>query len=473
MAFNTAEYWAFFVIVLFVSAALRGHPRARVWFLTAASFYFYYASNNYLTLLIIGGTFFDFMAASKIAASTSNVARKRWLIASITSNLLILSTFKYLHLFLSTAVHAINAAGHAVQVPTINLLLPVGISFYTFEAISYVADVYRHQFTARKRWLDFNYFIVFFPKLTAGPIIRPHSFFPHIDKPYSIAEHKFEGYLQMIFLGLFQKVVLADTMAPIADAVYGRLTATDSVTTLIGVYAFSLQIYFDFVGYTNIAIGSAGLLGVPLPENFQRPYIATCVSDFWRRWHISLSTWLRDYLYIPLGGGRGSLFMICRNLMITMTLGGLWHGASWSFAIWGALNGLLLCIERVLQLEAKIQSGFVRGGIVLRLGWSILTFHLFTLLWVPFRARSFDDFVWVFKRLFSFTGPAEVKFEALVVCGLAFATIALCIIDERFDLLGRSARLHPLIKAPVFAAIIVVAVAFSKGGSQPFIYFRF
>lgn len=473
MAFNTAGYWAFFIVVLFVAAALRGRPRIRVWFLTAASFYFYYASNSYLTLLIVGGTFFDYIAASKISATESNAIRKRWLIASITSNLLILSTFKYLHLFLETGVHAMNALGFQAHVPAINLILPVGISFYTFEAISYVADVYRGQFAARKRWLDFNYFIVFFPKLTAGPIIRPHSFFPHVDKPFKITEGEFENYLQMIFLGLFQKVILADTMAPIADAVYGRTAAPDSLTTLIGVYAFSLQIYFDFVGYTNIAIGSAGLLGVPLPENFRRPYIATCLSDFWKRWHISLSTWLRDYLYIPLGGGRGSLAMICRNLMITMTLGGLWHGASWSFAIWGALNGILLCVERIWQVESKVDAGLTRAGNFARLGWSILTFQLFTLLWIPFRAHTLDDVLWVIKRLFSFTAPAEVTLQAIAVCGLAFVTMAFCVIDERVDLLGHGARLHPLIKAPVFAAIIAAAIAFSMSGTQPFIYFRF
>ena len=472
MAFNTAEYWAFFAIVLLVSALLRGHTRVRVLFLTLASFYFYYASNGYVTLLIIGATFFDFMAAAKIAAATAPIVKKRWLIASITSNLLILSTFKYLHLFMSTAVQAANVFGLNWHVPAVNLILPVGISFYTFEAISYVADVYSGKFAARARWRDFNYFIVFFPKLTAGPIIRPHSFFPHIDKPYSITENKFEAYLQMIFVGLFQKVVLADTMAPIADAVYGRGAPLDSLSTLIGIYAFSLQIYFDFDGYTNIAIGSAGLLGVPLPENFRRPYIATCLSDFWRRWHISLSTWLRDYLYIPLGGGRGSLPMICRNLMITMTLGGLWHGASWSFAIWGALNGALLCLERVFGLESKI-TNMLGDNVIVRLVWSVLTFHLFTFLWVPFRARSFDDLVGIFKRLFAFSMPGEVKMQVVVVCGLVFLTIALCVMDEHLDLLRRAARLHPLVKAPVFAAIILIAIAFSQSGTQPFIYFRF
>ena len=473
MPFNTAEYWAFFVLVLLISAGLRPYVRARVLFLTVASFYFYYASNGYLTLLIIVGTLFDFIAARRIGVATDSLTRKRWLIASIASNLVILSTFKYLHLFLTTAAQMMSIFGLPMHAPAINLLLPVGISFYTFEAISYVVDVYRNKFTPRTKWREFNYFIIFFPKLTAGPIIRPHNFFENIDSGRSLAETDFEKYFQMMFVGLFQKTVLADTMAPIADAIYARGGAGDSVATLIGIYAFSLQIYFDFVGYTNIAIGSAGLLGVSLPDNFRRPYIATCLSDFWKRWHLSLSTWLRDYLYIPLGGGRGNLAMICRNLMITMTLGGLWHGASWNFAIWGAINGTLLCLERIFGLETKINTWLERHGNVWRLGWSVIMFNLFSLLWIPFRARTVDDFVGVVRHLFSFTLPATLTLQEFFVCGLALLTLVFCICDERIDLQEWAATLHPLVKAPALAMIVLAAFGFSSQGNQPFIYFRF
>jgi alginate O-acetyltransferase complex protein AlgI len=473
MAFNTAEFWAFFLVVLLVSAGLRPYVRLRVLFLTAASFYFYYASNGYLTLLIIFGTLFDFIAARQIGAAGSDLVRKRWLVASIASNLLILSMFKYLHLFLSTGVQILNVWGLRLHGPTINLLLPVGISFYTFEAISYVVDVYRNKFKPRTKWREFNYFIVFFPKLTAGPIIRPHNFFENIDTEKTFTETEFERYFQMMFLGLFQKTVLADMMAPIADAAYGSAGVADSLATLVGIYAFSLQIYFDFVGYTNIAIGSAGLLGVTLPDNFRRPYIASCLSDFWKRWHLSLSTWLRDYLYIPLGGGRGSITAICRNLMITMTLGGLWHGASWNFAIWGAVNGTLLCLERILGLETKLNSWLGMRGNAVRFAWSLMTFNLFALLWIPFRARTFDDFLSVIHRLFSFSLPATVTLQELIVCGLALVTIAFCICDERFDLQEWASALHPLVKAPALAIMVLASFAFSSEGNQPFIYFRF
>ena len=473
MAFNSAGYWAFFAVVMALSAVLRPHPRTRVWFLTAASLYFYYASNGYLTLLIIFGTFFDFVAAKKIEESISQAVKKRWLIASITSNLLILGTFKYLSLFLTTGAQVLNAVGVHAHAPAINLLLPVGISFYTFEAISYVADVYRCRFHARRNWREFNYFIVFFPKLTAGPIIRPQNFFDNISNEKPLAEADFEAYLQMIFFGLFQKVVLADTFSTMADKVYGSTAALDSLTTLIGIYAFSLQIYFDFVGYTNIAIGSAGLLGVSLPDNFRRPYIATCLSDFWKRWHISLSSWLRDYLFIPLGGSRGSLAFICRNLMITMTLGGLWHGASWNFAIWGALNGGLLCLERLLNVETRVNAWLADRGMTWRLGWSLLTFQLFSLLWIPFRARTFDDFTRVVRNLLSFSAPREITVYESVICTMALLTIAFCVLDEGVDLQGKATRLHPVVKAPVFAALVIVSIAFSNEGNRPFIYFRF
>ena len=473
MAFNTASFWAFFVVVLTISASLRRYARLRIWFLTIASLYFYYASNSYLTLLIIGGTLFDFFAARKIQALSSNPARKRWLISSITLNLTILGLFKYSNLLLATIDRGLLMAGFHSKLPLLHLPLPVGISFYTFEAISYVADVYRRRFTARTQWRDFNYFIVFFPKLTAGPIIRPQAFFDNIAGEKPLGEKEFEGYFQMMFLGLIQKVVLADTLAPIADAVYGGTAAPDFLTTLVGIYAFSLQIYFDFVGYTNIAIGAAGLLGVELPDNFNRPYIASCLSDFWRRWHISLSSWLRDYLYIPLGGGRGSLAMICRNLMITMTLGGLWHGASWNFAIWGALNGAILCLERLSGWEARANHWLARHGSGARLLWSALMFNLFSLLWVPFRAHSLDDFISILRRLLSLTPPQTVVFQELAVCALAFLTIAVCVWDENTGLQGWISNLHPLVKAPVFATAILVSIGFSTAGNQPFIYFRF
>ena len=473
MAFNTPEYWTFFAVVLLVSGCLRPLVRFRIVFLSIASFYFYYANNGYLTLLIVFGTLFDYFAALRISSSESRLIRKRWLTASITSNLLILSIFKYAHLLLTTAAHGLNLLGVRVQEPTFTLLLPVGISFYTFEAISYVVDVYRGNFQPRTSWREFNYFIVFFPKLTAGPIIRPHHFFKTISEKNALTEGVFESYLQMIFLGLVQKVVLADTMAPIADAAYAIHGATDSFATLVGVYAFSLQIYFDFVGYSNIAIGSAGLLGVDLPDNFRRPYIASSLSNFWKRWHLSLSTWLRDYLYIPLGGGRGTLLKVCRNLMITMTLGGLWHGASWNFAIWGGLNGAILCLERVFRLEDKVDSWLDRNGNGFRLIWSMLTFTLFSLLWIPFRARTFTEFLDVVTRLTAFSMPAVVTLQQIAVCGLAFVTILVCLCDERLAIQDWASRVHPLIKAPVFAAMALAAFSFSSQGTQPFIYFRF
>jgi D-alanyl-lipoteichoic acid acyltransferase DltB (MBOAT superfamily) len=374
---------------------------------------------------------------------------------------------------LTTVSNSLTLASIQVDIPTPNLLLPVGISFYTFEAISYVTDVYKCRFHARQRWLDFNYFIVFFPKLTAGPIIRPQNFFDNIanDKPMSATT--FEKAFQRIFIGLFQKVVLADTFSIMADKVFGNTGGLDSVTTLIGIYAFALQIYFDFVGYTNIAIGSAGLLGINLPDNFRRPYIATCLSDFWKRWHISLSSWLRDYLYIPIGGGRGSLPFICRNLMITMTLGGLWHGASWNFAIWGALNGALLCFERAFQIEMKVNAWLGGRGMSWRLAWSVLTFQVFALLWIPFRAHTFSDFTRVVGDLFSLSLPRELTVYELVIGAAALITLVFCVIDERFDLQTQAAKIHPLVKAPVFAALVIVSIGFSNEGNQPFIYFRF
>ena len=346
MIFPTIEFAVFFAIVLTASWLLMPNPTAWKPFMLVVSLFFYGFVDAYWVLLLLFSIVANQAAATVITRLDQQRARKVVLIVAIVVDLGLLGWFKYFDFFAGSFNTALSKVGLGAPMPVLNVLLPIGISFFTFQAISYVVDVY-HGITKLAKPIDFAVFLSFFPHVVAGPIVRAREFIPQLSTPRSPRNLPVVPALFLILGGLFKKVVLADFLATaIVDPVFGSPSAYTSPDTLAAVYAYAAQIYCDFSGYTDIAIGIAMLLGFRFPQNFASPYSATSLQIFWRRWHMTLSRWLRDYLYIPLGGSRKGNVRTYVNLMITMLLGGLWHGASWTFVIWGGIHGVGLAIER-------------------------------------------------------------------------------------------------------------------------------
>lgn len=379
MLFNSWQFVLFFAIVYILYVAL---PRYR-WqnlLLLAASYVFYGAWDWRFAALMALTTCFDYTCGRLIASSTTPRRRKTFMIASICSNLTVLGVFKYYNFFLDSLDALLAPLGASTGGLHFNLVLPVGISFYTFQSIAYAVDVYRGDCPAARRFLDFALFISFFPQLVAGPIERPKNLLARIGSPRTFDEGRFLRGLVLVFWGLWKKVVLADNLSAIVDPLFAESASLRASEAYLAVLAFAFQIYCDFSAYSDIARGLAKLLGFELMRNFEYPYFAVHPSDFWRRWHISLSNWLRDYLYIPLGGNRGGTLRTYRNLFVTMLLGGLWHGASWNFVGWGAYHGALLCGHRLLSDSKKLL-----GESRMRLASGLLMFQFTLLGWLLFR----------------------------------------------------------------------------------------
>ncbi len=390
MEFIKAEFIGFFILVLFVYWNLPRH-RWRLLWLLLASCYFYMSWNTWFLLLIFGSTSVDYLVALYLDRLTPQPGdpssgvrwrRKLLVLLSITINLAILCFFKYAVFALGTAQSVANALGIALSVPTLKLILPLGISFYTFEAISYIVDVYRGKIRAVRAPLDYALYILFFPHLVAGPIVRSGDFLPQLGRTKRFSWLRLQAGVELFILGLFKKAVLADHLAAIIDPIFAEPASYASSALWLAVLGYAAQIYCDFSGYSDMAIGAAHALGFKLPANFRLPYLASSPAEFWRRWHISLSSWLRDYLYIPLGGSRNGTWATHRNLMLTMILGGFWHGASWTFIVWGAYHGLLLVLQRVCTLP-----GWLRAP-VFRPLWILATFLAVCAGWVFFRSQS-------------------------------------------------------------------------------------
>jgi alginate O-acetyltransferase complex protein AlgI len=340
MVFNSLHFIWFFIVV-YCAYRLLPH-RAQNWLLLAASYYFYAAWDWRFLGLLMASTIVDYTCALAIARAAAPRRRRALLVLSLAFNLTLLGFFKYFNFFADNLHVIFSALGWSVDFVTLRVLLPIGISFYTFMTMSYVIDVYRREIPATRDLLDFAVFVAFFPHLVAGPILRAARLLPQIDAPRRITREQLRDGAWLIAWGYFQKVFVADNLAALADAVFAPAAQPSGINVLVGVYAFAFQIYGDFAGYSNIARGTSKLMGIELIENFRFPYFVRTPQIFWRHWHISLSTWLRDYLYIPLGGSRGPEWKTWRNLIITMGLGGLWHGAAWTFVIWGLYHGVLL-----------------------------------------------------------------------------------------------------------------------------------
>jgi alginate O-acetyltransferase complex protein AlgI len=393
LPFQSYEFWIFFTLV---AVTFYGVPRRlRRPVLLVASYYFYARWNAWYVVFLLILTVSDYAIALALERVASGPLRRLTLAAGIAANLAFLGTFKYAN-FASSTISAL--LGMHQNPWLVSLIVPIGISFHTFQSISYLVDVYRAKTRAVRSVLDYALYLAFFPQLLAGPIVRAGLFFGELFgwlRP--TAEDVGYGIMRIGF-GLVKKLAIADQFAPASDAYFGALAAHPGALAAIGaIFAFSMQIYFDFSGYSDIAIGCARIFGFVFPENFVQPYLATSITDFWHRWHITLSTWLRDYLYIPLGGSRGGLAATLRNLMLTMLLGGLWHGAQWTFVAWGGYHGILLCIERVVGVGRSAEQP--RGP--LYLARIAMTFAAVSLGWVLFRAPGFVGATSVYRELFT------------------------------------------------------------------------
>lgn len=474
MQFNSYLFLAFFAYVLAVHYAPGLSWTGKKWHLLLASYAFYAAWDPPFIVLLWGATFVDWFA-SRIIYNAPTASRKRWLMAlSVAVNLGVLSYFKYGGFLLESFAAAVRAAGFDYHPAKPDIALPIGISFYTFHTLSYTLDVFLGRTKPWKSFLDFALYVTFFPQLVAGPILRANSFLPQCQTERRATSAGFAWGLSLLVLGLFQKNVVADVLAaPAVEQVFATSGAVAFVDAWTGTLAFAAQIFCDFAGYSTCAIGVSLCLGFSIPDNFRFPYAAVGFSDFWQRWHISLSTWLRDYLYIPLGGNRRGPTRTHVNLMLTMLIGGLWHGASWTFVVWGGLHGTYLVIER--WLRARFPAGRWRHTWWGELGGAALTFGLVCIAWVFFRATSFSQaFELLRSMLWLSPGGARVlePGETLVV---AATTLALLGVHwgMRHRPLEELAERTPWWLRGLALGAMLLALVLMQGEDRAFIYFQF
>jgi len=471
MLFNSLTFLAFFAAVMAVHR-LPLSWTAKKRNLLLASYLFYAAWNPPFIALLWISTVTDWFAARGISASSTTGRRRLLLFASLGVNLGLLACFKYAGFLLDNFVWLLSRVGVAYQPPELDIVLPLGISFYTFQTLSYTISVYRDDMKPAKSFLDYALFVTFFPQLVAGPIVRAQEFLPQCLSPKQADGRQLGWGLSLLIFGLFQKVVLADALlAPTADLVFGAASKAGGLDAWIGTFAFSGQIFFDFAGYSSCAIGAAMCLGFALPDNFNCPYAAGGFADYWRRWHISLSSWLRDFLYISLGGNRRTEARTYLNVMITMLLGGLWHGAAWHFVVWGALHGSYLAIERAVQ--APLRRRFGSQGAFPRVILYLGTFLVVSVTYVFFRAESIRDAYQFLGAMFAggageLVDQAHIAIVAVVVGCTAITQILL----RDSDLESFVTRL-PLWSRSAALAVMICSLVLAPGDDRAFIYFQF
>jgi alginate O-acetyltransferase complex protein AlgI len=476
MLFNTAEYLFFFTTVLLVYFALPFRAQ-NVWLLLAS--YFFYGSWDwrFLSLLWLS-TVIDYVAGLAIqgARERGNPRGMKFaLTVSVGGQLIILAFFKYFNFFAASAASLLSSLGFYPSLPALNVILPVGISFYTFQTMSYTIDIYRGHFQPTRRFVDFALSVAFFPHLVAGPIQRARSLIVQIERPRVITQDYWERGLMLIAIGLIRKVAIADPAGMLADTYFAAPAQYGSIPLACGLFLYGLQIYNDFAGYSEMARGSANLMGFDLMRNFRHPYFARNISDFWTRWHISLSTWLRDYLYIPLGGNRKGVRRTYVNLMLTMLLGGLWHGASWNFVMWGGLHGTYLAgyhawTDRRLRFgAARDTSG---APTLLRSVCSAAVVYLLvTFTWLFFRSHDTATTVAYLSALFAFRGGSEGA--VLPVLALAAFTLAIDIPQALADDECTVLQWRLLPRAAFVTAGVIWLLFSGNMAHEAFIYFQF
>ncbi|MEO6538817.1 MAG: MBOAT family O-acyltransferase [Ferruginibacter sp.] len=494
MVFNSYTFIVFFIIML----VLHNLPlpwKIKKINLLIASYIFYAAWNPPFVLLLWLATIVDFYVGKALYTQPNKYKRHLLLVISLIGNLGMLCFFKYGGFLLENFTHLVNAMGINYHPAKPNIILPAGISFYTFTTLCYTIDMYKRRSEPVKSMLDFALFVTFFPHLVAGPIVRPPQLVPQFETPRTANQKQLLQGLLLISLGLFMKVVLADSMlANPANTVFNSNDALNTLDAWMGVLAFSGQIFFDFAGYSSCAIGVASCLGFVLPENFLYPYAAIGFSDFWRRWHITLSAWLRDYLYIPLGGNRHGKFKTYINLMITMLLGGLWHGANWTFVAWGALHGFYLWVEKFMQdlktrkkpvPEMVMQSNIVTRGIMAprflktvqssNFLLALFTFFLVNVTWVFFRAPDFTSAWRILTSMFSHVSKGTVLLSTLTIIKVSVIVVAMVLFHwfmRNTRVLTVASKLPWWVLGLIWSAMLILLIL-SQESSSSFIYFQF
>lgn len=474
MIFNSEVFIIFAAVFFALYFVLPYRPQI---LMTLAASYFFYGWWDWRFLaLIAGSTAFNFIAGIYIARCPRSVAARWRLAIAVAVNLVVLGFFKYYNFFIDGFVGMLGNIGLQAHASTLQIILPIGISFYTFHSLSYIIDIYRGKIKAEPDPTVFATYIALWPQLVAGPIVRASRLIPQLKTRKTFDFSRFLVGAELVIIGFFLKCVVADKLAPIVDNIFATPLAFNGLNVLIGAIFFGFQIYGDFCGYSLIAIGLARIMGLNLGRNFRRPYFAASFSDFWQRWHISLSTWLRDYLYVPLGGNKGSKAATFRNLSATMLLGGLWHGAAWTFVVWGALHGFYLVVQRLLSPVHRLVQGL--GTIATR---GLVGIEMFAVLvavfvaWVFFRARDFHEASLVFAQIFSgaydFTG-VQNKFQV----ALGIALIAMLVVAEAFaespTIRHKFRRARALRVAMAISLICMLGLFGNFTGSQ-FIYFQF
>ena len=490
MIFTHISFWVFFMAVLFVYSFLYRKNKLRNAFLFIVSIYFYYKCGGYYFALLLWSVLLNYVVGLSIAKIRIKRLKKMALTIGVSFNLLLLGYFKYAYLLMEWINHLLGTsfevenllaawsndlAGAHFDISTI--ILPVGISFFTFQAISYIVDVYRQKAPVVRNILDFGFYLAFFPSLVAGPIVRAAEFVPQMFRKYQLRKEEMGHALFLISCGLFKKMIISDYISiNFVDRVFDQPILYSGFENLMAVYGYALQIYCDFSGYTDIAIGLALLLGFRLPPNFNSPYQAHNITDFWRRWHISLSSWLRDYLYIPLGGNRKGSILMNISLMITMLLGGLWHGANMRFIVWGALHGVALMFHKGWRYF--FPSNKMSKKILPSFFGTLLTFHFVTFCWIFFRSPDIPAAFAMINRIFAAT-PFSMIVEMIMGYHFVFGIMLLgflmhwCPAQWKEYLRGWYVLRRPVWKAIMAAVLFFVIYQMKSATIQPFIYFQF
>ena len=484
MLFVEFRFFWFFLAVFAVYWALRENRTRKIWLLLCS--YFFYACWNWKFLfLIMASSGLDYLVGMMLARTKDPGARRGWLILSLTANLGTIAFFKYYNFFVASAAALLAWLGLHPSLHTLNIIIPVGVSFYTFHSMSYTIDIYRGKLKPVSSILDLACFIGFFPQMVAGPIVRASAFLPQLQTIRRFVDVDGRGALVLFFTGFVKKACIADAVAPFVDRYFDAPWNFTMASAWVAVLFYAIQIYCDFSGYTDMAIATAGLLGYQLPVNFRFPYFARNISDFWHRWHISLSSWLRDYLYIPFGGNRGPAGLVYRNIMITMLLGGLWHGGAWTFVIWGGLHGLALIVYREWQRRAhtrkeilpsadEMQKRIVPQGPRSIAGWLAwaLTMYWVCLAWIFFRAVDLPH-AGPALRSFVFLPSAGTQdlgtWMLSVVAGLAFVHW----LNSRGIFASWWRRPPPAVFAAGYGCAFAVVLLSIPPHYAPFIYFQF
>ncbi|MEM7768180.1 MAG: MBOAT family O-acyltransferase [Pseudomonadota bacterium] len=467
MLFVELRFFVFFAIVAALYWGLRTNAPRKV-MLLAASYVFYGAWDIRFLTLILFCTGLNYLVA-RYYVGPEHPRSKLAFWAAIWGNLAVLGVFKYFNFFADSLVDLASLGGVSLSQSTLNIVLPVGISFYTFQAMSYVIDVRRRHIEAETSFTNVALYIAFFPQLVAGPIVRAADFLPQLKRARVRADVAIQPALILFLLGFIKKACISDNIAPFVDEIFANPGAYSTEAVISGVLLYGVQIYCDFSGYSDMAIATAMLLGYQFPKNFDAPYLSPSITVFWRRWHISLSSWLRDYLYIPLGGNRLSPAKRDRNLMATMVLGGLWHGASYNFLIWGFLHGLALIVNR----EWASRFAGLKGRIPLADLWGTLaTLYWVFLAWIFFRANTLSD-AWQITKVYvtlQSPGTEDMDFAAWPFL-IAFASVHW--LGHRYQALDRAERAPMEAFAALYGVTAALAIAFLPTGYRPFVYFQF